>query len=55
MAEDFWYLHHNKAHRELGFMSRDPRDTLKGSDLVELSSHAGLRAAMGQSSADPFF
>src|SRR5947208_8874006 len=28
MAEYFWYLNHNKARRELGFVPRDPGDTL---------------------------
>lgn len=28
MAEYFWYFHHHKARRELGFAPRDPADTL---------------------------
>jgi len=28
MAEYYWYLNHNKARRELGFIPRDPADTL---------------------------
>ena len=28
MAEYFWYLNHAKARRELGFVPRDPADTL---------------------------
>ena len=28
MAEYFWYFNHNKARRELGFIPRDPGDTL---------------------------
>ena len=29
MAQYFWYLDAGKAARELGFMARDPADTLR--------------------------
>jgi dihydroflavonol-4-reductase len=49
MAEHFWYLDHSKAERELGFVARDPAETLN--DTVQYIKRNFMGASAFTSSA----
>jgi len=44
MAEYFWYLDHSKAERELGFIPRDPGETLNETVAYVRSHFLGVKA-----------